>query len=172
MEHQKIFISLAGLAVGYYVGYHFLSKYNKKGFDFESCDQSYAEQLLGELHSDMLRFSREITDQKLTEHFAAGEVMLAKHPKTELLGLDGPADTRYWPYYHYTFPYQHTEGGAWPPNMYTRLYNWQPGYETSGWSYWMRPGISYARWPRNRWVRNNGSFYFINHGNDRSKDFL
>lgn len=93
-------------------------------------------------------------------------------PSTGTLKTFDPVNTRYWPYYHYTFPYQHTEGGAWPPGMYSRFYNWQPGYDTAGWSYWMRPGMSYNRWPRNRWIQKLGDHYTINNGTDRSKDYL
>lgn len=84
-----------------------------------------------------------------------------------------PVNTQYWPYYFYSQPYQYQDGGAWPPGMKSRLYNWQPGFETSGWSYWLRPGMAYTRWPRSRWVKQNGSYYFINNGGlkDRLRDY-
>lgn len=75
-------------------------------------------------------------------------------------------NTRYWPYYYYSFPYNYKYGGAWPPGMYSRLYYWAPGYYTgSGLSYHMRPGMGYKYWPRNRWIRHtkggNQTYYYI-----------
>jgi hypothetical protein len=92
--------------------------------------------------------------------------------------FDQPVNTKYWPYTYYAYPYQYLQGGAWPPNMYSKLYHWQPGYDTAGWSYWLRPGMSYARWPRNKWVKkndtNNTTYYFINNGGyeDRKNDYI
>lgn len=83
-----------------------------------------------------------------------------------------PIEINYWPYYFYSAPYQYKSGGAWPPNMQSRLYNWEPGFSTgSGWSYWLRPGITYDNWPRNRWVKQNGAYYFINNGKSRENDY-
>lgn len=91
-------------------------------------------------------------------------------PGVERLSFYHPVNTDYWPYYYYTKPYQYQDGGAWPPNMQSRLYNWQPGFASgTGWSYWLRPGISYNRWPRNRWVKQNGTYYFINNGSERDR---
>ena len=84
--------------------------------------------------------------------------------------LDVP-NLRYAPYYNYTLPYMFKEGGAWPPNMSTRYANWQPGYDTAGWSWTMRPGMSYNKWPRNRWVRTNGGHFTINNGKNRAADY-
>ncbi len=126
-----------------------------------------------------------ISDEDLARAHEDDNVLMAKHPDTkfrdsvsngagptESMKFFNPLNIRYWPYSHYTYPYQHTEGGAYSPGLYSRYYHWQPGYDTAGWSYWMRPGMSYRRWPRNRWVRNNGSYYFINNGHDRRRDFL
>jgi hypothetical protein len=192
VETRKLIIICAGVTIGFVVGTYLLKKY--KALHLTMSDISHAHRALADLKNAHLSNINipEIHDELLREHFAGNDVLLAKHPSKgeENIGfadiraqardiehmafLNGPANTRDWPYYHYTFPYQYTEGGAWPPNMYSRLYNWQPGYDTAGWSYWMRPGMSYARWPRNRWVRNNGSFYYINNGGskDRAKDFL
>ena len=60
---------------------------------------------------------------------------------------------------HYSYPYD-----AWlPDDLYSRLNYWSPGfYTTSGWSYWLRPGIAInQKYPRSRWVRNNGVYYYI-----------
>jgi hypothetical protein len=78
---------------------------------------------------------------------------------------------RYAPQYLYTLPYSYREGGAYPPNMFTRYNQWQPGYDTAGWSWTMRPGMSYNKWPRNRWVHTNGNHFVINNGTDRSQDY-
>jgi len=82
-------------------------------------------------------------------------------------------DIRYWPYYYYTLPYRYQQGGAYPPNMYTRMSHWQPGYDVHGWSFNMRPGMTYDKWRRNVWVKNNGSYYNIDNGTkcDRLHDY-
>ena len=84
------------------------------------------------------------------------------------------ADIRYWPYYYYTLPYKYEQGGAWPPNMYTRMNHWQPGYDVHGRSFDMRPGMSYDKWRRDVWVKNNGSYYNIDNGDqkDRIADYF
>lgn len=174
MKTKILVMICAGVIFGFVVGRYLLKKYYNTVSHFDPKDLEYAHQVLEDIYKNKIE---EVSNEKLEEHFVGGNVLLSKHPesddkKEDMAFFNGPANTRYWPYYHYTFPYQHTEGGAWPPNMFSRMYNWQPGYATSGWSYWMRPGMSYSRWPRNRWIRNNGSFYFINQGKDRSKDFL
>lgn len=185
MKTETLILLCSGAIFGFVIGYYIYKRYRNSFSNSarlktgtSGSDTSYASELLEKLNNEW-RHITEITDQKLLEHFEGDQVLLSSHPtdndedrKSGASFFNGPADTRYWPYYHYTFPYQYTEGGAWPPNMYSRLYNWQPGFATSGWSYWMRPGMSYARWPRNRWVKNNGSFYFINNGKDRTKDFF
>lgn len=85
-----------------------------------------------------------------------------------------PINHRYWPQYYYSFPYNYETQGAWPPGMYSKLYHWEPGYSSgSGWSLYMRPGVTYKAWQRSRWVKNNGKYYFINNGGlcDRENDF-
>jgi hypothetical protein len=100
-----------------------------------------------------------------TEHLSATPEMMITPNVTN--------DIRYWPYYYYTLPYRYQEGGAFPPNMYTRFAHWQPGYDVHGWSFDMRPGMGYDRWRRNVWVKQNGSKYFINNGTreDRPYDY-
>lgn len=80
---------------------------------------------------------------------------------------------RQWPYYYYTLPYRYQDGGAWPPGMYTRLSQWQPGYDVTGWSFDMRPGVGFVRFPRNRWLKTDGHKYYINNGgkSDRLEDY-
>jgi hypothetical protein len=107
----------------------------------------------------------------------------ADHPRipdAEYFGPEGstketlfhPSNAGYWPNHFYGNPLRYKSGGGWPPNMFSRSYNWEPGFSTgSGWSFWMRPGMSYQKWPRNRWVRNNHKFYYINNGTDRAHDY-
>lgn len=60
-------------------------------------------------------------------------------------------------------PAQFSHGGQWPPGMFTRLRQWEPGFGvTTGWSWGWRPGVAIEAWPRSRWVENNGSYYFVN----------
>lgn len=72
-------------------------------------------------------------------------------------------NTRLWQRYYYAFPYNHKYGGAWPPNMFSRLTYLSPGFYTTGngMSYQMRPGMGYKWWPRNRWVRSKGDYYLL-----------
>lgn len=92
----------------------------------------------------------------------------------EKLSFSNPVDVGNWPYYRYTLPYQGKSGGVWPSNMLNRINQWSPGFETSGWSLFLRPGVTYDRWARNRWVRQNNRYYYINNGslNDRLKDYV
>jgi hypothetical protein len=169
---MDILMVVGAATLGFAITTQALSAHGSTTVDhFTKDDEGYADHALKNLHSgDTIR---NVADADLHDLHEQGKVIMAKHPKRDSpLAFSHPVNNRYWPYYYYTYPYQYTEGGAWPPNMYSRLRNWQPGYDTAGWSYWMRPGISYARWPRNRWVHNNGSYYFINNGKDRSKDYL
>jgi hypothetical protein len=148
---------------------------------FGEVDQDNALSALDDLNSKMLGGRIEEVDADYLKKYAH-QIYLAKLKDVGIANEDAekehmtffhPVNTTYWPYYHYSAPYQYENGGAWPPGMKSRLYNWQPGFGTSGWSYWMRPGISYNRWPRSRWVKQNGSYYFINNGGqkDRQNDF-
>jgi hypothetical protein len=158
---------------------------------FGDDDQSYALAALSDLdNKDFLdnRFSDgvpEVDTYFLTQN--AHNIQLIKERETDARAANGeagpgieglsfyhPVNTEYWPYYYYTNPYKSKEQGGWPPNMQSRLYNWQPGFASgTGWSYWLRPGISYDRWPRNRWVKQNDKYYFINNGDekDRLRDY-
>lgn len=149
---------------------------------FGAEDQNYALAALEDLDSAMLdNRIEDIPDDDATFFERNGsQITLVKKlaesddsdAQKEHMTFFHPVNTTYWPYYHYSTPYQYKSGGAWPPGMQSRLYNWQPGFATgSGWSYWLRPGMSYNRWPRNRWVRQNGSFYYINNGKDRKNDY-
>lgn len=66
-------------------------------------------------------------------------------------------NSTYWPQYYYAFPYDKSTY-AWPPGMFSRAYNWYPGFSSgSGESYYKRPGKGNAPRPRNAWIRNSTS---------------
>jgi hypothetical protein len=89
------------------------------------------------------------------------------------LGLE---NTRYWPYYYYSQPYNMSSGGGgWPPNMYSRMRQISPGFHSgSGLSHAYRPGMSVKYWPRSRWInsRRNGkkSYHNITNNEDWNHD--
>jgi hypothetical protein len=86
-----------------------------------------------------------------------------------------PVNTKMWPSYYYTVPFNYKYGGAWPPHMYTRLYYWSPAFfNGSGLTYNFRPGIGYRRdgWQRNLYIRNNNDKYFVSNRDDYSHDAL
>lgn len=118
-----------------------------------------------------MALTQEQAENSLIRNTSEGSLQ-GSHPSTqketsrENLTFFHPVNNRYWPYYFYSFPYHYLNTGAWPPGLFSRLYEWQPGFNTSGWSYWLRPGIYYGAWPRNRWVRNNNNYYFINNGHN------
>jgi hypothetical protein len=113
----------------------------------------------------------EVSPEFLLENQNNVDIAMIPTPNVEHMTFSQPLNTSNWPYYNYSQPYQYKTGGAWPPNMFSRLYNWQPGYNTAGWSFWLRPGMTYDKWQRNRWVKQNGNFYYINNGTDRTNDF-
>jgi hypothetical protein len=105
--------------------------------------------------------------QEETLHDMADKIYLVKSQAIAVGGdrnedFEFPINTNYWPQYYYSYPYQYKYGGAWPPGMFSRLYEWSPGFYVSGWRYGLRPGLKFGRWNRNRWVRHNNSYYFIN----------
>lgn len=68
-------------------------------------------------------------------------------------------NSTYWPQYYYAFPYDKSTY-AWPPGMFSRSYNWYPGFSSgSGESYYKRPSKrnENAPRPRNAWIRNSTS---------------
>ena len=62
-------------------------------------------------------------------------------------------------YYSYDWPSWYYSG--WPPGLSSSLYRWQPGFETTGWSWWLRPGKYFGNFPYGRWYRNNGRYFYI-----------
>jgi hypothetical protein len=47
----------------------------------------------------------------------------------------------------------------WPPYVFDRLFEWQPGFQTSGFSSWLRPMNVYGR--QAFWTKNNGNYFYI-----------
>lgn len=76
---------------------------------------------------------------------------------------EGPASARYQADHYFSDPL-HGREDPWPSNMFSRMYNWEPGYRPTGWKFYLRPGLHRAFSPRNRWIRDNRNFYFINNG--------
>jgi len=145
----------------------------KKDNSFSSKDHKYGEEVVRELFTmlDQGKEPPEISDEELAK--LTDEVFMIVTPKDgkENLSYFNAVNTRYWPYYYYSFPYNYKYGGAWPPGMYSRLYFWSPGFYTgTGWTYYMRPGIGYKSWQRNTWLRNNGSYYNVTNRGDYVHD--
>ena len=89
-------------------------------------------------------------------------ILIARVPSKEDYKI---VNTDSWPFNRHT-RYKNYHG-SWSPGMYSRLHHWSPGfYTTSNWSYYVRPGYENTVWPENRWVRNRGSYYFINNRSD------
>ena len=141
---------------------------------FTHKDKQRAEQVLQDLEDQL---ARDTVPSVTTDALALmeNEILLVKLPSEdtkEKLSFFPAENTRQWPSQYSSFPYNYKYGGAWPPGMYSKLHHWSPGFYTtgSGWSYYMRPGMGYKSWPRNRWIRNtrNGkeSYYYVtNRGN-------
>nr|QBK86609.1 MAG: hypothetical protein LCMAC102_04040 [Marseillevirus LCMAC102] len=141
---------------------------------FSIDDKQYGKTALRDLE-DLLKQGDEIpevSDDELAK--LSNDIYLVKLPTedtTEKLELSRSENTRYWPYYYYSFPYNSKSGGAWPPGLFSRLYFWSPGFYTgTGWSYYMRPGMGYKNWPRHRWIRQtqngNHSYYYVTNRDD------
>lgn len=75
----------------------------------------------------------------------------------------GPANAKYQADHYFSDPLNGDQE-PWPSNMFSRMYNWEPGYRPTGWKFALRPGLRFAKSPRNRWIRDNRNFYFINNG--------
>lgn len=155
-----------------------VTKEDNQRSSFGADDQNYALAALQDL--DEVDFLNNRIPEVPTDYLArnAHKVhMILEPPESqdgvEKLSFSNPVNTESWPFYRYTNPYQGKSGGIWAPNLMNRINEWQPGFETSGWSLYLRPGVSYDRWARNRWVRQNNRYYYINNGTlkDRLKDF-
>ena len=145
---------------------------------FTISDQQAGKAALDELEKMLSsgQLPPEVSDEELDSY--SEDIYIVKLPAEDTkedMSYFHAENTRYWPYYYYSFPYNYKYGGAWPPGMYSRLYYWSPGYYTgSGWSYYMRPGMGYKFWPRNRWIRNtqNGknTYYYLSNRDDYIHD--
>lgn len=122
----------------------------------------------------------EISDEELDLAIKKDQVHIVKIPgdKPSKDGREGMSfsksiNTRIWPYYYYSQPYNpESGGGAWPDGLHTRLRYWSPGFYTTGfWQHHLRPGMGYKFWPRNRWVRHRtqgkNSYYLLGNGDDQ-----
>jgi len=143
---------------------------------FSHNEENVGEEALKELEEMLKRGEQppNVTEEDLKD--LEDDVLLVKAPSDlmrENLDYSHPENTRYWPYYFYSYPYNYKDGGAWPPGMFSRLYFWSPGFYTgTGWSYYMRPGVNFnpAGWPRHRWIRNarggKNTYYYVTNRDD------
>lgn len=140
--------------------------------EFDHLDSEKGNEAVKELEKLLSegKHIEEITDEELEE--ISDDIFMAKLPdeKEELSYWPG-FNRRYWPRYYYSWPNNYRYGGAWPPGLYSRLRFWSPGYYTgSGWNYYLRPGLRYRYWPRNRWVRHTKggkhSYYYVSNKGD------
>lgn len=75
---------------------------------------------------------------------------------------------------HFSQPYNYKYGGTWPPDMYSKLKYWSPGfYNGSGLSLQFRPGMEPTNYPRNRWINkttlgNSAPYYYVSNRADYS----
>jgi len=149
---------------------------NKHKVQFSTEDNEFAEKATDELKNLIENgFDIPKVDDSEINQENVVFVVDTNSPKKSVEGYTAfhAENTRYWPQYYYSFPYNYKYGGAWPPGMYSRLYFWSPGYSSgSGWSYYLRPGIGYKYYPRNRWIRNttNGTggntYYYLTNRDD------
>lgn len=142
-------------------------------------DERTAEKALHDLEDALLRGEKisEVSDrhlQKLTDNIYLVRVPEKEGYTSRSLSVHHPVDVgNSWPQHHYSLPFQYKKGGAWPSNLYTRMRHWSPGFYTgSGWSHYLRPGISYrpGGWPRHLWIKNNDSYYYVTNANDYTHD--
>lgn len=176
---RYILLVTAAVIIAVCIGYTVYS-HDKSMFSQE--DNSYATEALHQLDSmiDSGNLPPEVSDEEFA--MVADNVLFAKIPEDsntnqsrENFSYFHPINSRYFPYMYYSFPYNYKYGGAWPPGLFSRLYFWTPGYYIgTGWSYYMRPGMGYSKWPRNRWIRNtqNGkdAYYYVSNRDDYIHD--
>lgn len=109
----------------------------------------------------------EISDEDLRR--MKDDIIAVKHyvdekiRSREHISFFDTVDFRYWPQYNYTYPLT-SVANQYPGNLFTRMDEWSPGFNTSGWKYALRPGVYYSKWPRSRWVKNDGNYFLINNG--------
>jgi hypothetical protein len=147
---------------------------------FDHNDRKFADGAIMDLHKKLANGEDipVITDEELRE-IGHDKILIIVVKDPQDSSEDGkesfmfyhPVNQRYWPNYYYSFPYTYASGGSWPPGMYSRLYNYTPGFNTSNWSYYLRPGMYYKRWGNNsNWLRKEGGgYYFVNNGTSRER---
>ena len=146
---------------------------------FSNEDKKSGDEALKKLELMLSRKEKipEISDEALSLAIKKDQIHIIKTPgeKPPKDGREGmkytkSINTRNWPYYYYSQPYNpESGGGAWPDGMHTRLRYWSPGFYTTGfWQHHLRPGMGYKFWPRNRWVRHRtqgkNAYYYLGNG--------
>lgn len=172
-------VLLAAVALLIYLCYYLQYLENKKEeYSFSPKDKRLAEYALIMFYNIDSRKVQDVTDHELKS--CENDVILAAFPETKSGQEEEKGsrenfnsfNTRFWPHYYYSFPYNYKYGTPWPPGLFSRMYYWSPGFHSgSGWMFYLRPGNDYFpdRWPRNRWIRNNGNYYYVSNRGDYAK---
>jgi len=95
----------------------------------------------------------------------------SKGSKDESFNFYYPINNRYTPKYQFSYPYNYFQNDydPYPPNLFTRMNQNEPGFAVNGTYFSWRPGFSPSSYNRGRWNRYNGTNYVINNygvGND------
>lgn len=114
----------------------------------ESEDEKYANEVIKNIDS-----AHDVDDGTLKQLVDNDKILIAILPVPD---KSREGFNMYWPEQYYN------RYDVWPKNLFTRMRYWSPTfYIGSGWSYALRPGMHRRRWPRNVWIRNNDSYYFV-----------
>lgn len=111
-------------------------------------DEDYALEMLKDLGDSVPSITK--------EELEASTILISKTPD-ETIENFSLFSKDYWPRNYYHGLYQN----GWLPGMYTNLRYWNPGFRLHGWTYHLRPGVRNLLYPQNRWVRHQGSYYYI-----------
>ena len=144
------------------------------GEKFTTKDKNAGDTALAMLESMLSRGENipELSDDELAA--VSGDIYISKVPSNTREGMEysKPENTRYWPYFYYSQSYNpESGGGGWPPDMYSTMRFWTPGFYTgTGWSHHLRPGMGTKFWPRNRWIRHRtqgkNAYYMLTNNDD------
>jgi hypothetical protein len=135
---------------------------------YDADDVHHAHKALKELQT-MRDAGREPAEMDLRDiDRLDGDIQMAglKHQdegKTEVEGYDSMKFPRYPPatlkaLYESGVPVDKVYVN-WPQGLYNRGQYWYPGFQTSGWSWWLRPMQKYGT--QSFWVKNNGNYFYI-----------
>lgn len=136
------------------------------GFDknFQRVDNTQDPFEIESLERDLEKVSALSNTEKppLREQFTGGV------PTPEGLPPFQVKNSTYWPSYYYAYPYNENTY-AWPPGMFSRLYNWYPGFSSgTGLTYYKRDSSKDSPRPRDAWIRktqsNNPNYFVSNRG--------